>query len=103
MKDYLTVETDRNKVHAALYSRLLRKAFGHDTEVLVGHHFCFQDPVPGIGSENEIPSADTVIFDHEIMTACFGDDAVRVMQELAAVPCESRDMVLQELVDGRSL
>jgi hypothetical protein len=103
MKDYLGAETARNREHGDLYTRLIKKAFGGEYEVLVGHHFAFENATEGISSENEIPSADTVIFDHEIMTACFGEDAVRVMQELAATPCEARDMLLREIVEQRTL
>jgi hypothetical protein len=102
IKNYIESEISRNKLSADLYERMLRKAFGN-VEVLVGHHFVFEDPVAGLPSENEIPSADTVLFDHDIMTACFGEDAVRIMQTLAATPVESRDTVLREYIDLRAL
>jgi hypothetical protein len=44
-------------------------------------------------TENEIPSADTLLFDHEVMTRVFGDRAVSIMVHLASIPAESRDEV----------
>jgi hypothetical protein len=92
MKDWLGYENRRNRDNAALFTAIMKRAFGN-AEVLIGHHLTFQQG-GDLETENEIPSADTLMFDHTIMTAVFGDRAVDVMQHLAATPCQSRDAVL---------
>jgi hypothetical protein len=102
MKDWLSCENARNKKYAALYVAIMKRAFGFEEqgepktpEVIVGHHLTFE--LGGdLETENEIPSADCLMFDHYIMGQVFGDKAIEIMQHLAATPCESRDTVLQE-------
>lgn len=97
LKDWLTCENARNKQFAKLYVAIMKRAFGvitqQEPEVLIGHHLTFE--INGdLETENEIPSADCLMFDHYIMGKVFGDKAVSIMQHLAATPCESRDGVL---------
>lgn len=95
MKDFLGTENARNKANASLYTAIMKQAIGKDAQVLIGHHLSFE--LGGdIGTENEIPSADTLMFDHDVMTAVFGAFAIDIMQHLAATPCQSRDRVLEE-------
>ena len=94
LKDWLTSENARNKKFADLYVAIMKKAFGNSPEVLIGHHLTFE--LNGdLETENEIASADCLMFDHYIMTQVFGDQAVSIMQHLAATPCDSRDDVLR--------
>ena len=95
IKDYLGTENARNKANAALFTALLQAAFGPDIDVLVGHHITFERHGQ-IDSENEVPSADTLIFDHAIMFKVFGERALSIMLRAAAKPCEQRE----ELVAG---
>lgn len=95
-KDYLGFEAQRNRTYATLYTELLQFAFGTDNDVMIGHHICFEHD-KDIKTENEIPSADTLIFDHDIMKRCFGSLARIVMRECADAPCHDRDAVLQRL------
>lgn len=103
VKDWLGAEHARNKEHADLYIGIIRKAIhkltGQRVEVLIGHHLTFETGACGadldISTENEIPSADCLMFDHTIMNAVFGEDAVPLMIELASVPCEERDELLR--------
>lgn len=90
MKDYLGYENDRNKKNAALYQAILRKAWGPTTDVLVGHHICTEQNRE-LSTENEIPSADTLMFDHDIMGKVFGDNAQNVMIHLALRTADERD------------
>lgn len=90
IKDFLTYENERNKRYAPLYTAILQHVWGADTDVLVGHHICTEQ-AKDIKTENEIPSADTLIFDHDIMKAVFGDHHQHVMIELARTPCSRRD------------
>lgn len=94
-KDYLQYENARNKKYAALYTKLIKLAFGEKNAVLVGHHITFEYD-GDLATENEVPSADSLIFDHDIMQAVFGDNCIRIMQHLATVDCEQRDDVLLE-------
>jgi hypothetical protein len=95
LKDWLSCENARNKQFAGLYVAIMKKAFRvkAEPEVLIGHHLTFE--LDGdLNTENEIPSADCLMFDHYIMGQVFGDQAISIMQHLAATPCESRDGVL---------
>lgn len=105
MKDYLGDENARNKKHAALYERMIKQAFGATNDVLVGHHLTFE--VHGnIDTENEIPAADTLLFDHPLMTACFGKErALKIMQAIAVLPADGglrEQFVAGELTRGES-
>lgn len=98
-KYYLGSENDRNTHHGDLFMTLIKEAFGVDEVVMVGHHFVFepsQDMVRrDLSHMNELPSADTTLFDHPIMTAVFGDKAIPLMQAMAGVPVEQRDEILR--------
>lgn len=95
LKDWLGYELERNKRHGELYAALLRKALakmepGVRVDVLIGHHVTFE--LDGdLTTENEIPSADCLLFDHTIMRAVFGERAVPIMVELAQLDCGERD------------
>ena len=91
-KDYLSYENDRNKRRHKLYTDILTVAFGNEG-ILIAHHLVFG----GGDSPDEIPSADTLIFDHDIMQKIFGDDFKWVLTQLACEPCESRDELLATL------
>lgn len=96
MKDYLSFENARNKEHAQLYINLIQRAMS-GCAVFIGHHLAFE--LNGdLATENEIPSADTLLFDHDIMTAVFGNDAKVVMRKLAEVPVGDRDTLLNTLL-----
>lgn len=93
-RNYLNEEAMRNKRNVDAYASLIRSAFGANEAVLVGHHICFQRE-SDFSTENEIPSADTLIFDHDVMTATFGDRALPIMAELAVLPLKERDQRLR--------
>lgn len=105
-KYYLSSENDRNTHHADVFNQLIQIAFGVDEVIMDGHHFLFESSeamsVHDLSKLNEMPSADTMLFDHPIMTAVFGDKAIAVMQSLAAVPVEQRDDVLRVALQTRS-
>lgn len=97
-KVYLREEGQRNRRNAALYDRIVRLAFGADNAVITGHHINFQ--LGGdIETENEIPAADTLLFDHDIMGAVFGADAIAIMQSLAALRPEFREEYLAQYME----
>lgn len=86
-------ENDRNKTHAELYTRMIKEAFGKDAAIIIGHHLTFENN-GDLNTENEIPSADTLLFDHYAMTQIFGVDALALMRLLASVPIEERDALV---------
>lgn len=94
---FLSFEDARNRTHARLYADIMRRALGGgaQTSVLIGHHLGFEFN-QDIETENEIPSADTLLFNHALMGKVFGDRAVSVMVHLAMTPTESRDAVLAD-------
>ncbi len=99
MKDYLSYENARNKRNAALYERLLKRALGHDNvAILIGHHLTFE--IDGdLSTENEIPSADTLMFDHDLMKAVFKTGAISLMALLARLTCDQRDIALTDALN----
>ena len=104
IKDYLGYEHDRNKRNAALYERLIKAALavqGHNNvAVLIGHHLTFE--LDGdLQTENEIPSADCLMFDHDFMGAVFGDAAVPIMRYLAETGCDKRDALLEQYLQAK--
>ena len=99
MKYYLGYENDRNARGHKLYEKLLKIAFGAENEVISGHHFMLAPDGDINKGVNEIPSADTILFDHDIMSKVFGDKAVHIMSKLAMRPVEARDEFLKVLLD----
>lgn len=93
-KNWIGDEGRRNRTHALLYANIITRAYGATFELFVGHHVAFKAKHDNLTTENEIPSADTLLFDHEIMKELFGDQAIPVMQRLATVPCNEREEML---------
>lgn len=108
-------ENDRNAENADLYKAIIREAC-EVTDVIVAHHIVFVKPekrvrhvdgMPPIEFEfqliQEVPSADTLIFDHtvaeKLWPTCWRDCLVK----LALEPTETRDKLLAELYHGRPL
>lgn len=96
MKNYLESELARNHTNKHLYERLLKIAVA-GCSVEVGHHVTIH-----LGDEdgNEIPSADAVLFDHDIMQKVFGHSYMSVMLTLASTPTDKRDSVLAAIMDN---
>lgn len=100
-KDWLGTETERNRNNADLYTAIMRRAYGDDESVLIGHHLCFQQG-HDINTENEIPAADSLIFDVEIMVAVFGEaEAYPLLRELAILSPGQRDRRLKQAYSAR--
>lgn len=104
MKDWLGYELNRNKEHADVYVELMQRAIGKlsngcEVQVLIGHHLTFELN-SDLTTENEIPSADCLMFDHDIMKAVFGDNALPLMMRLVCVPCDKRDAYLGEALSA---
>lgn len=98
MKDYLSSENARNKAHAASFTKLMQLAFG-DCQCFIGHHLSFEQG-GDLSTENEIPSADCLLFDVEVMTKVFGPNDGRYhMVTMATMPCEQRDKYICTMLD----
>lgn len=98
VKDYLGYENQRNMTNAQIYRELFKRAFGQDAQIFVGHHIevMYNDDY---GTAREVPSADTALFDHDIMKRVFGARALGLMVRLASVPCEQREAMLAEAME----
>jgi hypothetical protein len=96
VKSFLSTEGKRNRANADLYLDMLRIAYpGEKLDVIVGHHICFEFD-GDISTENEIPAADTLLFDHEIMGRIFGKDKARsLMHALVDLPDAKREDYLR--------
>lgn len=98
-------ENDRNAKYRDLFTDIMKEAF--DTkQVIVAHHLVYVavDKRPD-GFEyqivEEIPSADTLIFDHDIAQKIWGPQWKGVLRELVSYPVEERDQRLHDLYYGR--
>lgn len=100
VKSFLSTEGKRNRANAALYEDILNLAYpGQKIAVIIGHHICFEFD-GDISTENEIPAADTLLFDHEIMGRVFGrDKSLALMQNLVALNADKREEFLRTEVD----
>ena len=95
---YLSGEGKRNRANADLFQALLCTAWGEGCMVITGHHVSFMFD-GDLSTEDEVPSADSVLFDHEIMGAVFGEShAVEIMREIAPLPRYRREDFVRELL-----
>lgn len=99
-------ENDRNAENSALYKEMIRECFDV-TDVIVAHHLTYvtEDKRDGFAYQvvQEIPSADALIFDHDIARKIWGENKfMSVLVTLACEPISTRDKVLAELYHGRN-
>jgi hypothetical protein len=93
-------ENARNETNAALFKEMLLLAYPDTELVVAGHHIFHRRR--GAAHHEEIPSADTLIFDHTIAKAVWGDRYMAALEMLALCPVERRDVLLQHLFDTRT-
>lgn len=91
---YLSGEGKRNRHNADLFQALLCIAWGDNCSVMTGHHVAFLFD-GDLTTEDEIPSADTLLFDLEIMGAVFGQERDAMLQHIALLPREEREAVVR--------
>lgn len=99
-------ENDRNGENADLYKAIIREAYGV-TDVICGHHLVYQvedKRADGFTYTfvEEIPSADTLIFDHDVAEKIFGAEFKRILTILALTPIAERDKLLGDFYYGRN-
>ncbi|MGM5019247.1 hypothetical protein [Tardiphaga sp. 367_B4_N1_1] len=99
-------ENDRNGEHADLYKAIIREAF-NVTDVICGHHLVYQvedkrDDGFTYTFVEEVPSADTLIFDHAVAKKIWGEENFKwFLMQLALEPIETRDAKLAEYYYAR--
>lgn len=99
-------ENDRNAESAQLFKDIIREAFGV-TDVIIAHHLVYvreerRDDGFAYQIVEEIPSADALIFDHEVAKKIWGSIYLGILQELAYEPCATRDALLAKLYYHRT-
>jgi hypothetical protein len=98
-------ENDRNAEGAECFKAAIREAYGVQ-DVICAHHLVYvkedkrQDGFVYQIVE-EIPSADALLFDHDVIRKLFGDAWRDVLTRLALEPVETRDALFASLYNGR--
>lgn len=99
-------ENTRNAVSRELFKAIIKEVYGV-TDVIVAHHLTYVavDKQDGFDYQvvEEIPSADTLIFDHEAAKKLWGANWRTTLQRLAMEPVETRDKLLDELYHARKV
>lgn len=99
-------ENDRNAASSQLFKDIIREACDGPKDVIIAHHLTYVkvDHRDGFDYQvvEEIPSADALIFDHDIAKKIWGeDDYIQVLKLLAMEPIASRDKMLGALFYSR--
>lgn len=98
-------ENDRNAQSAELFKDIIREAYSvHD--VIIAHHLVYvteEKRADGFAYQivEEIPSADALMFDHDVARKIWGEGFKDILVRLALEPCETRDTLLSELYYAR--
>ena len=97
-------ENDRNADSAELFKDIIREAYGVK-DVIIAHHLVYVTVEKRDGFDyeivQEIPSADSLIFDHAVAKKIWGEQWRLILTRLAAEPVETRDSLLHMLYYGR--
>lgn len=98
-------ENDRNSENSECWKAVVREAFAV-TDVICGHHIVYQvEEKRGDGFTytfvQEIPSADALIFDHDVARKIWGDGWQHCLTQLALEPIESRDALFATMYQAR--
>jgi len=97
---YLSGEGKRNRANADLFQTMLRMAWGSECMVITGHHVSFMFD-NDLATEDEVPSADCLLFDHDIMRCVFPADYRDVMVALAPLERYARENYVRALLCER--
>ena len=99
-------ENDRNADSAELFKDIIREVYGVK-DVIIAHHLVYVTEETRNGFKyqivQEIPSADTLIFDHNVARKLWGGTWKTILTRLACEPPDSRDMLLYTLYYSRKL
>lgn len=98
-------ENDRNAENSELYKAIIRECF-KVTDVIVAHHLVYVTSEVRDGFRyqivEEIPAADTLIFDHEVAEKVWGLSFKEKLMLLACEPASTRDRLLRKLYEERA-
>ena len=98
-------ENDRNAEHNETYKAIIREAYGV-TDVICAHHLVYVKVEKRDGFDfqivEEVPSADTLIFDHDVAQKIWPTSWKVVLVKLALTPIAQRDALLTDLYNNRS-
>lgn len=97
IRDFLSDERARNVAHADVYTWIVQRAYGVDCDVIVGHHIGFQRH-GDIQTETEIPSADSLLFDQEIMAAAFGPVGATIIDTIVPMKPGHREEYVRQWI-----
>jgi hypothetical protein len=97
---YLPGEGKRNRSNADLFLLMLCIAWEEDCQVMTGHHIGFMFDAD-LSTQDEIPAADTLLFDHEVMAQLFPQDYQEVMLHLATLRRYERENYIRKLLCQR--
>lgn len=84
-------ENDRNGASRKLVHDIFAHLYGPDVQTIIAHHLCYQIQDGDYFIVEEIPSMDSLIFDHELARKLWGDNFRSALQTLATLPAEERD------------
>lgn len=101
-------ENDRNADCRDCFKQVIREVFGVQ-DVIIAHHLTYvreetreQNGLPfKYQVVEEIPSADALIFDHDIARELWGDQWQAILTRLALEPVDTRDELFSSLYYGR--
>jgi hypothetical protein len=98
-------ENDRNEASRELFKAIIREVYGVQ-DVIIAHHLTYEAEekrADGFTYQvvEEIPSADTLIFDHNVAKKIWGDKWELNLSRLALTPCPNRDKLLADLYYSR--
>jgi hypothetical protein len=97
----LRSEIARNEAGAKIFERFLTRAYKGPVHVFISHHIGYDMPVkPGEPRHPiEVPSADTLLFSHALMSMVFGESAGSIMRALLLCRPEHREEHLERELD----
>lgn len=97
IKLYSGRENDRNAAAQLLVKDVLQRLHGKDLQVIVAHHLCYSEQDGDQFIVEEIPSMDTLIFDHDIARSLWGNERyLDVLARLALEPVQTRDALFAD-------
>lgn len=91
-------ENQRNEDNFDLFNAMIKETRDNVQVVVAGHHIIYKvvDEVP-----QEIPSADCLIFNHEMAQKIWGPKWKDILTQLALEPVPQRDALLHRLYHER--
>lgn len=97
---FLSGEGKRNRANADLFQAILCRAWGNGCSVITGHHVSFLFD-GDLATEDEVPSADCLLFDHDIMGELFPEDYLDIMRHISGLVRYEREDYVRGLMLAR--